>query len=153
MPSVATTSKILAAAYAHPTLSLAEASEVSLADAQRVNGKAGGQKAVTYGEMTEDSWRDVLLRGVGGLSAEDVFFDLGSGRGTLTLQAALEVPGMRCVGVELSRKRHAMAAAALRRLEAVAARKGAPPFVGAAVAATTWRSRQSLYPYRHQGAY
>ena len=27
MPSVATTSKILAAAYAHPTLSLAEASE------------------------------------------------------------------------------------------------------------------------------
>ena len=75
--------------------------------------------------MTPESWSEVLAA-LAPLGAGDKFVDLGSGRGTLVCQAALEVPGMRCVGVELSRKRHAMAGAAAKRLRAVAERKGCP---------------------------
>lgn len=46
-------------------------------------------KAINYGEMTASSWSNNVREL--GLSKDDVFVDLGSGRGTLVLQAALEV--------------------------------------------------------------
>lgn len=45
-------------------------------------------------------------------------FDSG-GRGSLVIQTAIET-SMKCVGVELSAKRHAMAVAAKNRLDQVA---------------------------------
>jgi hypothetical protein len=45
---------------------------------------------MNYGEMTPDSWSEVLKE-IGPLGTDDLFFDLGCGRGTLVVQAALEV--------------------------------------------------------------
>ena len=73
---------------------------------------------MNYGETTIDSWLDVLaalgpFRASSGSETAggvcDRFVDLGSGRGTLVLASALALPGLDCVGVELSKKRHNMA--------------------------------------------
>ena len=106
-------------------LSLERATELSQADAKRVRTGAGGQKAINYGEMQADSWSAIL--GLLELGPQDVFYDLGSGRGALVLQTALEARCKRCVGVELSRERHAMAATAARRLGQLAARAQSAP--------------------------
>ena len=129
--------KVLKAVYDDPCLSLKEATEVSAKDASHVNSCSGGQKAANYGEMCPDSWSEVLKE----LKCDenDVFFDLGSGRGVITIQASLEVPGMKCCGVELSRKRHSMAIAAQSRIKAISKRKGAPPMIATAAEAISFQ--------------
>eukprot|EP01065_Artemidia_motanka_P001780 TRINITY_DN10831_c0_g1_i3.p1 TRINITY_DN10831_c0_g1~~TRINITY_DN10831_c0_g1_i3.p1 ORF type:complete len:251 (+),score=47.87 TRINITY_DN10831_c0_g1_i3:52-804(+) len=47
----------------------------------------------------------------------DVFADVGSGTGKLVAACRLLFPGVRCVGVELSEKRHAVATAAAAELQ------------------------------------
>lgn len=67
--------------------------------------KAGG--APTYGEILPKSVSAILedLK----LTENDVFYDLGSGVGKVTLQVYLESPVKKSVGVELSPTRHAYA--------------------------------------------
>ena len=101
-----------------------------------MNQTSGNNKAANYGEMVPESWLDVL-RDFPDVGENDVFYDLGSntykhvpkkscayladsgGRGSLVIQTAIETK-MKCVGVELSAKRHAMAVAAKNRLDQVA---------------------------------
>jgi hypothetical protein len=73
-------------------------------------------RARVYGELTSAGVRQ-LIRATG-LSADDVFVDLGSGVGKVVLQVALAVPGVRCIGIEIDGARHASACEALRRAEA-----------------------------------
>jgi precorrin-6B methylase 2 len=62
-----------------------------------------------YGELTTIGVRQ-LIRATG-LAAGDRFFDLGSGTGRVVLQVAASVPGVRCVGIEVSGSRHEAACA------------------------------------------
>uniref|UniRef100_A0A7S2R563 Histone-lysine N-methyltransferase, H3 lysine-79 specific n=1 Tax=Rhizochromulina marina TaxID=1034831 RepID=A0A7S2R563_9STRA len=106
--------EVLQAVYAHPALSLESCTELEAVDARRVNQISGGQKAMTYGEMQPGSWSRLLADlHVGG---DDTVYDLGSGRGRLVVQAALETGCRRAVGVELSKQRHQQAARAAKRL-------------------------------------
>lgn len=115
--------KIVDQIYGDPTLSLDAAFAISDADIKQVNARAGGQKAVNYGEMLLSSWARVLnhVR----LSSKDVFFDLGSGRGTLVMYTHLIHNLRRSVGVELSMERHIMATRALQALRKVDERMAA----------------------------
>lgn len=88
---------------------------ISDADRLRVNA-SGGVGAAAYGELSA-SGGSVLLHALG-LDESSVFCDLGSGRGALVMQAALESRASLCIGVELSAERHAVAARALARLQA-----------------------------------
>lgn len=75
-------------------------------DIRRMQKLSAGQDqlAWTNGEITfEGALRLGELLGVG---PDDVFYDLGSGYGRLTLQAHLQWGVQRSVGVELSRERH-----------------------------------------------
>lgn len=92
-----------------------DAYAIPQADHDRVNGGSGqaiGQ--ATYGEL--------LPRGVSmlihalRLDEQSIFYDLGSGRGNVVLQAALSSRAMSCRGVELSERRHEIALHALARL-------------------------------------
>lgn len=75
-----------------------------------------GKGAAVYGEVTHDGALRLFqaLR----LGPDDVFYDLGSGIGTLPLLAAVATPVGRAVGVELSSYRHGVAAQNLARLAA-----------------------------------
>lgn len=80
-------------------------------DEQRVIDHSGGHQA--YGELT--------MRGARAVQAlllpqqNDVFYDLGSGAGRLVVQAALEWPCHRAVGLELAQSRHRVGELALSR--------------------------------------
>ena len=106
--------EILETIYSGAKVSLAAATEVSAADAKRVSQIGGGQNAITYGECEVASWSAVLRELA--LGPNDVFYDLGSGRGTLVIQTAIEACCRKCVGVELSRERHAIAKTVAARL-------------------------------------
>lgn len=54
------------------------------------------------------------------LTADDVFYDLGSGTGKIPLQVALQSPCKSAVGIEFVHARHAIGQAALARLRAMA---------------------------------
>ena len=82
--------RLLEAIYSDKSLSLDEANELNVTDAKHVNAVSGGNKAINYGEMTAESWSGVL-EALKPLGKHDKFVDLGSGRGTLVVQAALEV--------------------------------------------------------------
>lgn len=66
----------------------------------------------TYGEV-DPRGIALLLEHLGGLNRSDVFADLGSGLGKVTLQVFLGTDARSCIGVELSRTRHERAADAL----------------------------------------
>jgi SAM-dependent methyltransferase len=68
-------------------------------------------RAHVYGELTTIGVRQ-LIRATG-LAAGDRFFDLGSGTGRVVLQVAASLPGTRCVGIEVSGRRHEAARAVL----------------------------------------
>lgn len=68
----------------------------------------------TYGELT-DSGATTAFAWLN-LTSDDVFCDCGSGIGRLVLQAALETPVKRAIGVEFVASRHASAGIALERL-------------------------------------
>lgn len=76
--------------------------------------KQGG--APTYGEITYDSAK-ILFRDILKIKAGDVFCDLGAGTGKVALQAYLETPATKIIGVELSPKRFADAQTARERVE------------------------------------
>ena len=101
--------------YAGESLSLERAFGISEADVKHVNSIAGGQKAVNYGEVLPTSWLAVL--DAVQPSRDDVFVDLGSGRGLLVMLTHLHCRLKRSIGVELSRERHAMALGALATLK------------------------------------
>ncbi|MEM7496146.1 MAG: hypothetical protein AAF471_08600, partial [Myxococcota bacterium] len=63
-----------------------------------------GAQADAYGKLTTAS-ADLLLNEFD-LRSEDVFYDLGSGRGQLVLHAALATPVRKAVGIEKSRENH-----------------------------------------------
>ena len=94
----------------NPSLTLDAAFSISEADMKHVNTIGGSAKAVNYGEVTLESWSKVL--DVLQPTRDDVFVDLGSGRGLLAMYTCLRCK-CRSVGVELSRERHAMACTAL----------------------------------------
>jgi hypothetical protein len=89
--------------------------------------------------MVLSSWGELISELSPLCASDDVFVDLGSGRGALVFQTSIQVakdlaspnhnsqhtimfystqvPGMICIGVELSKKRHAMALTAHKRLK------------------------------------
>jgi hypothetical protein len=66
----------------------------------------------TYGELTPTGVSQLIATTK--LSAGDRFFDLGSGTGKVVVQVAMQVPGVRCTGIELDSERHKQAARLLR---------------------------------------
>ena len=74
---------------------------------------SGGHEA--YGELTVRGMRELRAHLVPRLG--DVFYDLGSGRGASVVQAAMEWPVARAVGVELATSRDAVGQSALSRME------------------------------------
>jgi hypothetical protein len=91
---------------------LADGHEIPISDHHEIDA-SGGHEA--YGELTTLGFRQ--LGKYFHPRADDVFCDLGSGRGRAVLQAALEWPVASAVGIELSASRDAVAQAALRRAE------------------------------------
>ena len=75
-----------------------------------------GSGASTYGEVLPIA-ATRLLRWFAP-TADDVFFDLGSGSGRLAMQAVCETDVGRAVGVEVSAGRHRAALEGRRRLAA-----------------------------------
>jgi len=75
----------------------------------------------TYGEISPAgvSWLIAYVGELAALGEEDVFVDLGSGRGRVVFQVALTTPA-RAVGIELSVERHSAAMAAASSLAAMA---------------------------------
>lgn len=65
--------------------------------------KQKGEKV--YGEAT---WSGVnqMIRHFRPLTEDDVFLDIGSGRGKMVLHMALQTPVKKCIGVELVTPRH-----------------------------------------------
>ena len=80
-------------------------------DEQRCIEESGGHEA--YGELTIRGGQ--ALRALLAPREDDVFYDLGSGAGRLVLQAALEWPCQRSVGIELAKSRHMVGKMALSR--------------------------------------
>eukprot|EP00966_Prymnesium_polylepis_P274600 6344700-Prymnesium_polylepis.1 len=95
---------------------------ISSADRLRVNQAAGGDRAATYGELAPTGVASLAhaLK----LGEHSLFYDLGSGRGSVVLHVALglDPPVRRAVGIELSRERHEIAQRAKLRLGAAAHR-------------------------------
>ena len=90
--------------YGGEGLSLDAAFRISAADIKHVNTTAGSQKCANYGEVLLSSWATIL--DACQVGPDDVFVDLGSGRGTLVFFAMLRGKGLKkSVGVELSRER------------------------------------------------
>lgn len=105
---------------------LSDGSCISHVDRQHVNGTCADSNAgpAAYGELLPHGVAMLLhaLR----IDQRSVFYDLGSGRGAVVLQAALATARPhRCVGVELSKERHAIAWQALLRLRETAPDAGA----------------------------
>jgi hypothetical protein len=92
---------------------LADVHELPISDAHAIDASGGH---VAYGELTPRGVRQ--LRGLLEPESHDTFYDLGSGAARLVLQAALEWPCRRSVGVELAESRHAVGMQALSRLAA-----------------------------------
>lgn len=72
----------------------------------------------TYGELRPHGVRQLLdfMASFAPLTSEDIFADLGSGRGGVLVQVVLDTP-MRAIGVELSEKRANTAKRVADRLE------------------------------------
>jgi len=66
----------------------------------------------TYGELTPTGVSQLIA--TTRLSAGDRFVDLGSGTGKVVVQVAMQVPGVRCTGIELDSERHKGARKLLR---------------------------------------
>jgi precorrin-6B methylase 2 len=77
---------------------------ISAAEASTITNVGG---APTYGEITYESLQEILndINPV----RNDVFYDLGSGVGKVTVQVHLTTPVKKSVGVELSTTRHEQA--------------------------------------------
>lgn len=90
---------------------LADGDEIPVHDAQRIDDSGGH---VAYGELTTRGLRDLGKKYLQP-QTDDVFADLGSGRGRAVLQCALEWPCRKAVGIELSDTRHGIAQRALER--------------------------------------
>ena len=71
-------------------------------DVQKIR-TIGGPKADIYGEMTERGLRQFMM--AVSATKDDIFLDLGSGKGSLVIQAAQEF-GQKSMGIELSTIRH-----------------------------------------------
>lgn len=71
-------------------------------DVQKIR-TIGGPKADIYGEMTERGLRQFMT--AVSATKDDIFLDLGSGKGSLVIQAAQEF-GQKSIGIELSKVRH-----------------------------------------------
>lgn len=106
--------RLVAGVYGTADLSLDAAFAISEADIKHVNTIAGSQKAVNYGEVPNSTWSEVLNRLQ--LKTDDVFYDLGSGRGALAMFTHVACKLRKSVGIELSRERHTMAIRALQSL-------------------------------------
>mmetsp|Transcript_14766 Transcript_14766/g.48403 ORF Transcript_14766/g.48403 Transcript_14766/m.48403 type:complete len:267 (-) Transcript_14766:210-1010(-) len=93
--------------------------ERAMVDMGRSEGEAEGDnaKALVFGEISSPLGLFAALE----LGEEDVFVDLGSGRGQLCVAAALcSTPPLESIGVELLRARHDAGVAALARAPAPA---------------------------------
>ncbi len=71
--------------------------------------------SATYGEITPQSLAAILKEIT--ITKDDVFYDLGSGVGKVTLQVYLETPVKKSVGVELSHTRTSSAKLVLSRMK------------------------------------
>jgi hypothetical protein len=85
----------------------------------------GGPRAATYGEVTPIGFRSLAQRV--GLSPTDSFVDLGSGAGTLVLQASREFGVKRSSGIELAKARHMLAMSFLAALSSPSSSSSSPP--------------------------
>jgi predicted RNA methylase len=75
--------------------------------------RAGVNRSLLYGETLVKSV-DVLLEKY--IRPDDkVFYDLGSGKGNVVIQAALSGKFKKTIGIELVQERHAMSVEALKR--------------------------------------
>ena len=98
-----------------------------------------GSHNLTYGEVAAESISKHVVNATR-WTAEDVFYDLGSGTGKIPLQVALSTPA-RSKGIEFAEARHVIALAALARVEFIAAAGaatgGVSPRAGAASSASS----------------
>lgn len=99
------------------------ANRLDAAECAAINQPAyGGESAHVYGNTDCDLLPPLFceLRGGRSITADDVFFDLGSGDGRLCLQMLLFTPLERSVGIELSVTRHELAVAAHAEVDLIA---------------------------------
>lgn len=82
-------------------------------DEEKDKAKPSG---ATYGELRDEGV--VKVFGWLNLTSDDVFCDLGSGIGRMVMQAAMETPVLRSIGIEFIASRHVTAGKALMRLSA-----------------------------------
>lgn len=64
-----------------------------------------GVKGV-YGEIYNQSIRDIIISQQLDITADDIMVDLGSGTGKITTQFAFETNCKQCIGIELGQRRH-----------------------------------------------
>lgn len=109
-----------ALSHSHLCIHTRPCSSYCLPESERHQFDSIAPSSGTYGELTVRGAATVfrLLQPTGG----DVLYDLGSGTGRFVLQAALTLPRVRVVGVELSATRHAAAIKAHQRVVGVHAR-------------------------------
>ena len=90
---------------------MSDGDEISIAELREIDA-SGGHAA--YGELSIRGMRELRPR----LDPQqgDVFYDLGSGTGRAVIQAALEWPVERAVGVELAASRNTIGEKALARV-------------------------------------
>ncbi|KUF81319.1 Avr3b-L3 [Phytophthora nicotianae] len=74
------------------------------------------RRLMTYGEVSVESVASIVLP-LFNLDADDVFFDLGCGTGKILVQAALQTPCKRAIGIELMQNRVLEGHKALNRLK------------------------------------
>jgi len=91
---------------------LPDVHEIPVAEEDAIDASGGHEG---YGELCIAGTAALLL--LLRPSDGDVLYDLGSGAGRVLAQIALEAPTLRAVGIELSPSRHAVACAAIARVE------------------------------------
>ena len=96
--------------------------EIPIDDLRAIDD-SGGHEA--YGELTIRGMRELRPRLAPG--RDDVFYDLGSGVGRSVMQAAMERPVARAIGVELSATRDDVGQRALSRVQDAALRERSAP--------------------------
>ncbi|EGZ16191.1 hypothetical protein PHYSODRAFT_508314 [Phytophthora sojae] len=74
------------------------------------------RRLMTYGEVSVESVASTILPFLN-LEEDDVFFDLGCGTGKILVQAALQTPCKRAIGIELMQNRVLEGQKALERLK------------------------------------
>ncbi|GMF24697.1 unnamed protein product [Phytophthora fragariaefolia] len=74
------------------------------------------RRLMTYGEVSVESVASTILPFLN-LDEDDVFFDLGCGTGKILVQAALQTPCKRAIGIELMQNRVLEGQKALQRLQ------------------------------------